>query len=115
MSEELNESCKKSLLAIRDTLYVFGGKWKIPIIGALLYFRELRFADLAKKLPEISPRMLSKELKELEMNKLVERVVLDTKPVTVMYKITAYGESCNDMLKEMEKWGMNHRRIIIDN
>ena len=105
--------CGKSLLAIRDTLEIFGGKWKIPIIGALIGLKEARFADLERILINISPRMLSKELKELEMNQLITREIENTRPVTILYKITPYGESCKYMLNEMEQWGVKHRQKII--
>jgi DNA-binding HxlR family transcriptional regulator len=104
------DECKKAQLAIMDTLDVFSGKWKIPIVGALLYFKKLRYAELEKILDKISPRMLSKELKDLETHKLIEREVVNTKPVSVYYKITAYGETASNFFLEMAKWGENHRK-----
>jgi DNA-binding HxlR family transcriptional regulator len=56
--------------------------------------------------------MLSKELKELEINELVKRTVLDTKPVTVEYELTSYGGSLERVITELVSWGVKHRRRI---
>ena len=55
------------VLAVNDTLNVISGKWKMPIIASLLYGKN-RFKDLQENIEKITPRMLSKELKELELN-----------------------------------------------
>lgn len=70
-----------------------------------------RFGELAKE-AGISPRILSKELDELQMNKLVSRQVCDTKPVTVEYSATAYAETLKEVLDALINWGQNHRRVI---
>ncbi|MBL0032991.1 MAG: helix-turn-helix transcriptional regulator, partial [Bacteroidetes bacterium] len=54
------------VLAVNDTMNVLNGKWKLPIIGSLLYGKK-RFKELEKEIPKITPRMLSKELKDLEV------------------------------------------------
>lgn len=105
--------CRKKILPIRDALEIFRGKWKIPIIGTLLYYKELRFKDLQRVVGDITPKMLSKELKELEMNQLVTREVMDTRPISVLYKITPYGESCQEVITSLYEWGVNHRVKII--
>ena len=108
-----NKECARSLLAIRDAMELLSGKWKIPIIGALIYFKSARFVELQNALENITPRMLSKELKEMELNELVVRKVLDTRPVTILYEITPHGESCKSILMELEKLGNQHRKQII--
>jgi len=107
------KDCSRSLLAIRDSLDLVGGKWKIPIIGALIHFKSARFIELQHALDNITPRMLSKELKELEINQLIERKVISTQPIAITYEITAHGESCSSILQELEKWGNEHRKKII--
>jgi len=67
-------------MAIRDTLDVVGGKWKLVLITVLRSGRK-GFNELSRE-AGISPRILSKELQEMEMNGLVNRYVMDTKPVT---------------------------------
>lgn len=96
------------ILAIKDTLNVMNGKWKLPIIGVLL-FGKRRFKDLEKSIPKITPRMLSKELKELEMNGIIVRRVQPTIPVTVEYELSNSGKSLKTVLDSMIKWGSNHR------
>lgn len=105
------ENCKKARMAIRDTLDVVGGKWKLVLISIM---REgtFRFNELAK-LAEISPRILSKELKELEDNGLVERNVIDTRPITVEYSLTPYSETLSEVIVAMYNWGIEHRKKII--
>ena len=105
--------CTGSLvLAIHDTMNVISGKWKLPIVGALLEGRK-RFSELAKVIPSITPRMLSKELKELEMNGIVTRTVYDTIPVSVEYELTPSGYSIREVLDVMVSWGQKHRRSVM--
>jgi DNA-binding HxlR family transcriptional regulator len=60
----------------------------------------------------ISNKMLSKELKELEINKLVKRKVLDTQPVTVTYNLTEYGVTLRTIINNLAAWGAEHRKVI---
>lgn len=97
--------------AIRDTLDFFNGKWKLPILGTLMRGSK-RFGEMEKIIPKITPRMLSKELRDLEINKMIKRQVYDTIPATVEYEITEYGKSMDAVLVAMYKWGTNHRKKI---
>jgi DNA-binding HxlR family transcriptional regulator len=106
-------SCKQARLAIQDTLEVVGGKWKLVLISILRNGKK-KFNELSKE-AGISPRILSKELQELEMNGLVNRKVCDTKPVTVEYSLTDYSETLSDVVVAMHKWGVSHRKKIINN
>jgi DNA-binding HxlR family transcriptional regulator len=101
----------RALAAIRDTLYVLGGKWKLPITMALIE-GPLRFKELQKALEGITPKILSKELKELELNEFVIRTVYATSPVTVEYKLTAYSQSLRKVLTELRDWGFQHRKRL---
>lgn len=114
-SIELNKlkQCANSyVLAINDTMNVVSGKWKLPIIGALLFGKK-RFKELEKNIPKITPRMLSKELRDLEANGIVTRTVHDTVPVTVMYELTRSGESLTKVLDVMVEWGLEHRESTL--
>src|SRR5436190_22454627 len=106
-----HESCPKVLLAIRDTMDVLSGKWKIAIIGSLT-FGEKRFKELQRDVDGITAKMLSKELKDLEINKLVKRTVFDTKPVTVEYRLTDHGMSLEKIIQDLAIWGDLHRKKI---
>lgn len=107
------QECNKRLLPVRDTLEVLNGKWKILILIALMHSDSRRFKELQKQVDGITARMLSKELKELEMNELVKRTVYDSTPVTVEYEATPYARTLLPVLDAMYKWGSQHRRRII--
>ncbi|WP_461533716.1 winged helix-turn-helix transcriptional regulator [Sinomicrobium sp.] len=111
MKKHTVESCAKAKLAIRDTLDIVGGKWKLVLISVLRSGKK-GFNELSRE-AGISPRILSKELQELEMNGLVSRTVCDTKPVTVQYELTSYSETLGEVLTAMEKWGHQHRNKIV--
>ena len=105
------ESCAKAKLAIRDTMDVVGGKWKLVLLS-LLRSGKKGFNELSRE-ADISPRILSKELQELEMNGLVSREVFNTKPITVQYGLTEYSKTLDEVLLAMEKWGHRHRQKIV--
>lgn len=105
----------KAIKAIHDSMDVLNGKWKISILSSMCYFNERKFSEIAKDLNGISNKQLSKELKELEQNKLVTRTVMDTQPVTVQYKLTDYGWTLKDIIHDLANWGIKHRQVIIGN
>lgn len=106
-------ACKGHMRAVHDTLDLLSGKWKIAIIGAMSFNGKLRFGELQREVNGIGAKMLSKELRELEVNELVTRTVHDTKPVTVEYELTPYGHTLEEVILAMAKWGYQHRQRII--
>nr|WP_262924043.1 helix-turn-helix domain-containing protein [Spirosoma liriopis] len=90
---------------------VVGGKWKLVLIFVLIDGKK-RFNQLSREVG-ISPRILSKELQELEMNGLISRTVCHTKPVTVDYALTDYSKTLSDVVTTMCKWGERHREKIV--
>ncbi|SFQ43739.1 transcriptional regulator, HxlR family [Flavobacterium akiainvivens] len=100
-------------MAIHDTMDVLGGKWKISIISTMCYYNHRRFSDILTNLNGISNKQLSKELKELEQNKLIKRTVLDTQPISVQYNLTEYGWSLQNLIHDLAEWGIKHRQVII--
>lgn len=110
--EKVKNCSGEFVLAINDTMNVLNGKWKLPIIGSLLYGKK-RFKELEREIPKITPRMLSKELKDLEANGIVIRTVYNTIPVTVEYELTKSGNSLNTVLDAMIAWGLQHRKMVI--
>jgi DNA-binding HxlR family transcriptional regulator len=103
---------KAEVQALQDTIYVIGGKWKLPIINSLCNGNK-RFRDIERSIPGITTRMLSRELKEMEANKLVKRTVTPDTPVIVEYTVTSYCRSFGDIILEMIKWGKQHRKKIM--
>ena len=87
-----SEVFSKNMLALRDTLNIMNGKWKMAIMFSLTEEKK-RFKELQRHVGKITGKMLSQKLKGLEMNERIKRTVLDTKPVTVEYELTAYGRS----------------------
>lgn len=100
------------VLAINDTLNVIHGKWKMPILGSLIFGLN-RFGEIQKNIPKITPRMLSKELKDLEANGIVERKVYDTTPVKVIYELTPSGKKLSGVMDKMLEWGLDHRSTTL--
>lgn len=100
------------VLAINDAMNVISGKWKLPIISTLL-FEKKRFTEIQRNIPKITPRMLSKELKDLEMNGIVKRIVYDTTPVSVEYELTSSAKSLGHVLDTMLEWGLKHRKAVL--
>jgi len=105
------EACKASVNAVRDALYVVNGKWKLPMLVSLMNGPK-RFKELQRDLEEITPKVLSKELRDLELNGFVTRTVYDTTPVTVIYERTDYANSLSKVINELHDWGMKHREHI---
>ena len=102
---------KDEVRALQDTIYVIGGKWKLPIINSICN-GNTRFKEIERSMPGITRRMLSRELKEMEANKIIKRTVKDTVPVTIAYSSTDYCYSFGDIILEMIKWGQDHRKMI---
>jgi len=94
---------------VQETLSVINGKWKVPILMSM-YAGKSRFRDLQRCVPNITTRVLSKELKDLEANKLIIRIVNDTYPVTIDYKLTTYSFTLTSVVDEMIKWGKQHTK-----
>lgn len=97
--------------ALQDTLYVIGGKWRIPIINSICN-GNTRFREIERSIPGITRRMLSRELKDMELNKLVKRTVYAGPPVQVEYTSTEYCKSFGGIILEMIKWGREHRKVV---
>jgi DNA-binding HxlR family transcriptional regulator len=101
-----------NLLAVRDTIDVLSGKWKIPVLCALRLQGKLCFKDLMREIHGISAKVLAQELRELESHELITRTQLDTKPIKVEYQLTEYGQTLEKVLFEMLDWGLSHRRKV---
>ena len=104
--------CQHKLMVTRDTLEVIQGKWRVPIIIALT-FGAKRFGEIQRNIVDISPKMLSQELKALEENKIITRTLYDSMPVTVEYSLTPLGKSMQKLLDEILNWGTHFRKEIV--
>lgn len=116
--ELLEKSCTESdgrqrMRAVQDAMGVLGGKWKMLLIGALAFKGKRRFSELLRDVEGIGPKMLSKELHDLELNELVTRTVHHTKPITVEYEMTEWGRSLIHVIHDISSWGMAHGERIM--
>jgi DNA-binding HxlR family transcriptional regulator len=105
------KECQGKLASIDDALYVIGGKWKLRIIVTLKDGIN-RFNELQRTIKGISARVLSNELKDLEMNGFVRRNVYDATPVIIEYELTDYANTLGKVLESLSEWGEMHRRNI---
>ena len=103
--------CVGKLSSVGDALYAIGGKWKLRIIVALQGGGK-RFNELQRTLAGISARVLSNELKELELNGFVKRRVYDQTPVVIEYELTPYCDTLEDVVEALSQWGFLHKDKI---
>lgn len=107
------QTCTASINAVKDALYVLNGKWKLPLIVALTAGPR-RFKEIQRDLNGITARVLSKELRELELNLFVERKVFSTVPVTIIYELTGYSDSLDPIIEALKNWGIRHKKQIVE-
>lgn len=103
--------CKEKSLALRDAIELLSGKWKFCILQNLSY-GTMRFKDLQETVVGISPKVLSKELQELEQNLLITRTVNNTKPVSVSYSLTEHASATQPVINALLEFGAKHRKKI---
>lgn len=106
-------SCLDSVKPVRDALEVINGKWKLPIIISVTTGNE-RFTDIQESIPGITPKVLAKELKDLEQHQLIKRVVVDDYPVKIFYRPEPYADTLTPIIQALKDWGLNHRKIIFE-
>lgn len=98
-----NEDCVFDLTDLQFVLQVLGGKWKLYILTSL-YFGKKRFKELERDVTGISPKMLIKELKDLEALGILNRQTFNTVPITVEYSLTEQGLTLKPVLDHMSEW-----------
>ncbi len=104
--------CPSTMLSIKDALEAVEGRWKLLILFSLSESPK-RFKQISREVVGITDKTLSKELKNLEENKLITRNVHSTFPPTVEYSITPHGLSLENVLDELHFWGLAHRKEVI--
>jgi len=110
MKRNINDlNCEKEL-----TLSIIGGKWKMIIIWYLGKEGTKRFSELKALLPNITPKMMTNQLRELEADQIVHREVYAVVPPKVEYSLTENGVSLMPILESMYSWGKNYRDTVVD-
>jgi len=103
--------CKATLNSIADALHVIGGKWNLRIIVGLKEGNK-RFNEMHRLIDGISAKVLSSQLKDLELNGFIRRKVFTGTPVVVEYELTEYADTLGDVLSALSEWGAMHRETV---
>ncbi len=98
---------KKYNISVEATLEVIGGKWKCVILCHLTHGRK-RTSELKRLMPDITQKMLTQQLRELEADGVIRRIVYQEVPPRVEYKLSEYGESLRGILDALCAWGEQH-------
>ncbi len=98
--------------AVDATMSIIGGRWKSTILCLLSKHESLRFSGLRKKIPPISPRMLSKQLYELADDGVVKREEVGENASHVKYSLTDKGRSLRPVLECLAEWSIEHNPKI---
>ncbi|UFH52394.1 helix-turn-helix domain-containing protein [Spirosoma sp. KNUC1025] len=104
--ERKNKDFNPNHCPVTHCLNRIGGKWKIMIIYAISRSSN-RFSSLQRAMPDISKQMLVNQLRELEEDKIIERIIYAEIPPRVEYKITEYGQSLFPIINVMQEWGIH--------
>ncbi|MFC6101595.1 winged helix-turn-helix transcriptional regulator [Olivibacter domesticus] len=110
-SKEFSDDCHKLLASVSDAMYAIGGKWKLMIIIAMARGNN-RFTELQRMVKGISARVLSSELKELELNGFIIKKVSVGYPVSITYELLPYSETLEEVVGALSNWGLQHREKI---
>lgn len=98
---------------VEATLELIGGKWKGIILYHLLEGK-LRFSELKRQIPCVTQRMLTKQLRELEADGLVNRIVYAEVPPRVEYELTKEGKTLKPILHSLKKWGASQAVKLLE-
>jgi len=106
----------KSYFTSKDlALSVIGGRWKIAIIWCLLQESPLRLSEMQKKLPSANQRMLIRQLRELEDDQIITRVVYPVVPPKVEYQLSEIGHSLEPVVLSICDWGDKFSEFVLEN
>lgn len=111
MKKKEYKECLSVLLPVKDTLDIIGGKWKILILISI-WEGNKHFREIERSIPKLSTKVLAKELKDLETNKLIIRSVVNGFPVRTEYTLTEHAGTLQNIIEELRNWGVNHRKEI---
>lgn len=105
--------CLNTVKPVKDALDVISGKWKLPIIISVGVGND-RFTDIQESIPGITPKVLAKELKDLEQHKLLKRIVVGDYPVKILYNLEPYADTLTPIIYSLKDWGINHRKVVTE-
>lgn len=105
-------ACIEQMMPIRDALEVISGKWKVLILTSIMQGNR-RFTEIQSSIPKINPKVLAKELKDMEQHQLIRRTMHEDYPVLIEYSATEYSRTLKKVMLELHAWGVNHRKQIL--
>jgi DNA-binding HxlR family transcriptional regulator len=108
-TNSINRNMIQEHCGMAFTLSLIGGRWKPGILYQLVRGRK-RYSELRKQLPEVSERMLVLQLRELESDGLIRRLIYAEVPPRVEYELTEAGISMKPVLKSMSDWGLAYQK-----
>ncbi|BBM35368.1 winged helix-turn-helix transcriptional regulator [Pseudoleptotrichia goodfellowii] len=110
MSEDIK--IEPNLCRTDDGLDTIIGKWELPILLHMMKNGTMRFSDFMRAMPEITQKMLTKNLRELEEDDLISRFSYPTIPPKVEYSLTEHGKELEPIIDQLHKWGIRHKEHI---
>ena len=111
MGFDMKRLNSKSGCSVEVTLSVIGGTWKPIILFKLMTQKKMRFMELSREIPNVTQRMLTLQLRELESDVIVERTVHAEVPPRVDYELTELGMTLKPVLLAMRTWGMKYAEL----
>ncbi|MDE5569007.1 MAG: helix-turn-helix transcriptional regulator [Muribaculaceae bacterium] len=113
--ENLEKYSRLSECPVRNVMSRFSGKWSVLVLCVLGENELTRFNAIAKAIPDISPKVLTETLKNLENDKLIQRKVYAEVPPRVEYSLTKLGQSLMPLLGALIEWSLEHFEEISSN
>lgn len=111
-TNSINRQFLNGFCGVNYAIELIEGRWKIIILDKLEKGKVLRFSELKELIPNISDRVLTRQLKELEEDRLITRSVFAAVPVKVVYELTEIGQALTPIRKGLEQWGLQHKAKV---
>lgn len=109
----MNKSSEKIFHCnVELTLDIIGGKWKPLILHHIGNASPIRYGELRRRIPNINERVLSRQLRELEKDRLIKRKVYDEVPLRVEYSVTRVGSTLIPILNALGNWGVKYNEAF---
>lgn len=109
----MGSNCRIHGCPVETSLELISGKWKPRLLWKLHQSEMLRFGEFKRQLPDITPKMLTQQLRELEQDGLIVRTVYAEVPPRVEYRLSPLGATLRPILDAIAAWGTLHQREIL--
>ncbi len=108
----MRTSCRIHGCPVETSLELISGKWKPRLLWKLHQTGMMRFGEFKRQLPDITPKMLTQQLRELEEDGLIVRTVYAEVPPRVEYRLSPLGDTLRPILDAIAAWGVQHQTEI---